>query len=147
MFRKSLAVAGAVSAMVLGTAGQVGASTDTNTVKGGIERPSSADAFRTVCVSNRRYCTTFVYRSIRGGILLQRTNSAGLTSGPGSAREYLVVNGVFTRPTNPVFYNRANVTLRATHVVNRTASCGTIIRTDWLGRNAPPGAPGIRVVC
>jgi hypothetical protein len=147
MIRKSLAVAGAAGALILGTAGQAGASTDSISVTGGTTTPAATTATKTVCGPGRHYCTTFTYRSVVGGVILQRTHSVGFTTGAGSAREYLVVNGTHILPTNLVRYSRRNARLTATHVVNAKVVCGTVIQTDWVGRNAAQGAPGIRVIC
>lgn len=144
MIVKSLAVAGAVSALVLGGGASAMASTDSATsIAGGTTAKAAAT---TVCTPGRHYCATFNYTPVSGGVILNSIHSVGFAVGTGCAREYVVVNGNYTRPTNTVCYNR-NSRLTATHQIHAKAFCGTRVGVDWVGRNAPQGSPTVRVNC
>ncbi len=108
--------------------------------------PAAPAASGTFCVNGGRYCMTVTYRSVSGGIYVQRIDSAGRTVGRGCAREYVVVNGGYQRPTNRICY-RGGVVIQGHHIINAKASCGTTVLVDWRGTNAPAGRPGFKVVC
>jgi len=147
LLKQSLAVAGAASALVLSGGAAASASTDTSgALQGGTTPQSATVSTKTVCAAGRHYCTTFTFKSVRGGVFIYSTRSAGYAAGRGCAREYVVVNGRHILPTNTVCY-RLNTKITATHQINRKFTCGTVVGTDWVGQNAPQGTPKVRVTC
>lgn len=120
------------------------ASAGTGTVRTTPSAPALSS--RTFCVSGGSYCMTVHYRSVSGGIYVTTINSRGRTTGSGCAKEYVVVNGSYTRGTNQVCYGRGDI-LTASHGIQQKFGCGTVVLVDWRGANAPPGRPGFKVTC
>jgi hypothetical protein len=120
------------------------ASASTGTVRTAPAGPTLMS--RTFCNSSGSYCMTVNYRSVSGGIYVTTITSRGRTTGPGCAKEYVVVNGSYTRGTNRICYGRGDI-LTTRHVVEAKFSCGTTVLVDWRGTNAPVGRPGFRVSC
>ncbi len=108
--------------------------------------PDATAVSRTFCNSSGSYCMTVNYQSVSGGVYVTTITSRGRTTGAGCAREYVVVNGSYTRGTNRVCYGRGDI-LTARHTVNEKFRCGTTVLVDWRGANAPVGRPGFRVTC
>lgn len=101
---------------------------------------------KTFCNSSHSYCMTVHYRSVSGGVFVTTITSRGRTSGSGCAKEFVVVNGSYTRGTNRVCYGRGDI-LTARHGIQQKFRCGTVVLVDWRGAKAPAGRPGFKVVC
>lgn len=141
--RFGVVLVGLVALLGPGVALATPASANTGTVR---SAPDTTAASRTFCNSSGSYCMTVFFRSVSGGIYVTEITSRGRTTGSGCAREYVVVNGNYTRGTNQVCYGRGDI-LTARHSVQQKFRCGTTVLVDWRGRNAPAGRPGFRVVC
>jgi hypothetical protein len=141
--RFGIVLIGLVALLGPGVAMASSASASTGTVR---TTPDATTASRTFCVNGGNYCMTVTFRSVSGGIFIDRIDSAGRTVGSGCAREYVVVNGTYTRATNRICY-RGGVVIQGHHIINAKASCGTTVLVDWRGTNAPAGRPGFKVVC
>ncbi len=134
---------GLVTLLGPGVALATPASASTGTVR---STPAAPAASSTFCVNGGAYCMTVNYRSVSGGIYVTTITSRGRATGTGCAREYVVVNGSYTRGTNRICYHRGDI-LTARHTINAKFRCGTTVLVDWRGTNAPAGRPGFKVDC
>lgn len=141
--RFGILLVGLATLMGPGVALATPAAASTGTVRSAPDAPAAS---RTFCNASGSYCMTVYYRSVSGGVYVTEITSRGRTTGAGCAREYVVVNGNYTRGTNQVCYRGGDI-ITARHVINQKFRCGTTVRVDWVGRNAPAGKPGFRVVC
>lgn len=141
--RLGIALVGLVALMGPGVALAGPASASTGVVQAS---PSATTSSRTFCTSSGSYCMTVNYRSVSGGVYVTTITTRGRTTGAGCAKEYVVVNGSYTRGTNRICYRRGDI-LTARHTINQKFRCGTVVLVDWRGTNAPAGRPGFKVTC